>query len=164
MSAWGVFVASNHAMYRFSRSADGRPQWTGGKYTTAAPPQTGHHGARYGYHPHATGYDFVAITDNADGRIKVVVYRQQPAAGESPLFCQLPVFKPDRAPRKLPVAFGDSFIVENNFGYQGPTIISMPNPAWRESILIAARTVAHSPGRTWRSAVLVRTQVSRPMG
>lgn len=122
VSAWGVFVASNHAMYRFSRSADGRPQvdWRE-VYDRGSAPKPGTMGHGTGTTPTLLGNDFVAITDNADGRIKVVVYRQQPAAGESPLFCQLPVFKPDRGTSENSlVAFGDSFIVENNFGYQGP--------------------------------------------
>lgn len=63
----------------------------------------------------------MAITDNAVGRINVVVYRQQPIDGASALFCQVPVFKPDRGTSENSlVAFGNSFVVENNFGYQGP--------------------------------------------
>ncbi len=122
VSAQGVFVASNHAMYRFNRGADGRPQvdWRA-VYDRGSAPKPGTMGHGTGTTPTLLGDDFVAITDNADGRINVVVYRQQPTAGDSPLFCQVPVFKPDLGTSENSlVAFGDSFIVENNFGYQGP--------------------------------------------
>jgi hypothetical protein len=122
VSAQGVFVASNHAMYRFNRAADGSPRvdWRA-EYDRGSAPKPGTMGHGTGTTPTLLGDDFVAITDNADGRINLVVYRQRPLAGESPLFCQVPVFRPDLGTSENSlVAFGDSFIVENNFGYQGP--------------------------------------------
>jgi hypothetical protein len=121
-SAQGVFVASNHAMYRFNRGANGQPQadWRE-VYDRGSAPKPGAMGHGTGTTPTLLGDDFVSITDNADGRINVVIYRQQPVPGESPLFCQVPVFKPDLGTSENSlVAFGDSFIDENNFGYQGP--------------------------------------------
>lgn len=122
VSAQGVFVASNHAVYRFNRGADGAPQvdWRA-VYDRGPAPKPGTMGHGTGTTPTLLGDDFVAITDNAAGRINVVVYRQQPAGGASPLFCQVPVFEPDRGTSENSlVAFGDSVIVENNFGYRGP--------------------------------------------
>lgn len=122
VNANGVFVASNHAMYRFSRSAAGHPQidWRE-TYDRGSAPKPGTMGHGTGTTPTLLGEEFVAITDNANGRINVVVFRQRPAAGAKALFCQVPVFEPDRgASENSLVALQDGFVVENNFGYQGP--------------------------------------------
>jgi hypothetical protein len=122
VSPRGVFIASNHAMYRFNRSADGAPRvdWRE-VYDRGSAPKPGTMGHGTGTTPTLLGDAFVAITDNADGQINVVVYNQQPTPGQSPLFCRVPVFHPDRGTSENSlVAFGNSFIVENNFGYQGP--------------------------------------------
>lgn len=118
----GVFVVSSHAMYRFNRTADGRPgiDWRE-EYDRGSAPKPGTMGHGSGTTPTLVGNDFVAFTDNADGRINVVVLRQSPASGESPFFCKTPVFKADRGTSENSLtAIGDSLIVENNFGYQGP--------------------------------------------
>ena len=50
-----------------------------------------------------------------------MVFEQNPTAGKSALFCKVPVFHPDKGTSaNSMVAMGDSLIVENNFGYQGP--------------------------------------------
>ncbi len=122
VSARGVFVASDHAMYRFNRAADGRPaiDWRE-EYDRGSAPKPGTMGHGTGTTPTLVGEDFVAITDNADGRIHVVVFRQQPGEGESGAFCKVPVFGADRGTSENSmVAIGNSLVVENNFGYRGP--------------------------------------------
>lgn len=122
VSRHGVFIASNHAMYRFNRSPSGNPIITWREtYDRGSAPKPGTQGHGTGTTPTLLGDDYVAITDNADGRIHVVVFRQQPKPNEKAWHCQVPVFKPDLGTSENSlVAFGNSFIVENNFGYVGP--------------------------------------------
>jgi len=55
------------------------------------------------------------------GSIHVLVFRQQPIGNEVALFCKIPVFKADKGTSENSLAaFGDSLIVENDYGYQGP--------------------------------------------
>ncbi len=118
----GVFVASDHAMYRFNRAGDGTPSiaWRE-EYDRGSAPKPGTMGHGTGTTPTLLGDDFVAITDNADGRIHVVVFRQQPIGNDTALFCKVPVFKADKGTSENSmVALRDSLIVENNFGYRGP--------------------------------------------
>ncbi|MGI9288224.1 MAG: hypothetical protein ACR2P1_22760 [Pseudomonadales bacterium] len=118
----GVFVVSDHAMYRFERGADSKPaiMWRE-TYDRGAAPKPGTMGHGSGTTPTLVGNDFVAFTDNADGRFNVVVHRQLPAAGESPFICKVPIFKSDLGTSENSLsAIGNSLIVENNFGYQGP--------------------------------------------
>jgi hypothetical protein len=122
VSSRGVFVASDHAMYRFNRGSDGSPSidWRE-EYDRGSAPKPGTMGHGTGTTPTLLGDDFVSITDNADGRIHVLVFRQQPIGNEVALFCKIPVFKADRGTSENSLAaFGDSMIVENNYGYQGP--------------------------------------------
>lgn len=122
VSANGVFVASNHAMYRFNLSVDGSPSVTWREtYDRGSTPKPGTMGHGTGTTPTLTGEGYVSIIDNADGRVHVVVYRQQPEQDETPFHCKVPVFKADRGTSENSmVAFGLSLIVENNFGYEGP--------------------------------------------
>ena len=118
----GVFIASDHAMYRFERSADGKPRviWRE-KYDRGSAPKPGTMGHGTGTTPTLVGNDYVAITDNADGRVNVMVYAQEPKANQSAEVCKLPVFKADLGTSENSmVAVGNSLIVENNYGYQGP--------------------------------------------
>lgn len=62
---------------------------------------------------------YVAITDNADPRMHVVVYDTDPAVAQGDReVCRVPVFAKDRsATDNTLIALGDSLFVENNFGY-----------------------------------------------
>lgn len=125
----GVFVVSNHAMYSFERADDGsiRTRWREG-YDRGSAPKAGTMGFGSGTTPTLVGDDFVAITDNADGRVKVVVYSQEVQA-EGQLHCAVPVFDADRGTSENSLsAVGNSLIVENNFGYEGPQNIPQSEP------------------------------------
>lgn len=62
---------------------------------------------------------YVAITDNADPRMNVVVYDTDPSVPEGEReVCRVPVFADDRSTSDNSlIAVGDSLFVENNFGY-----------------------------------------------
>jgi hypothetical protein len=121
-NARGVFVASDHAVYRFNRSSQGgiSIDWRG-EYDRGSAPKPGTMGHGTGTTPTLLGDNYVAITDNADGRINVVVFAQESEASSPEPLCQVPVFEADRGTSENSlVGFGNSLVVENNFGYQGP--------------------------------------------
>lgn len=63
------------------------------------------------------GERHVAITDNADPRMHVVVYDTSAGAGDKEV-CRVPVFAPDRsAGDNSLIAIGRSLFVESNYGY-----------------------------------------------
>ncbi|MDX1735092.1 MAG: hypothetical protein R3228_12025 [Halioglobus sp.] len=122
----GVFVVSDHAMYRFRRGARGavRLQWrTAYDRGSAAKPGTMGFGS--GTTPTLVGNDYVAITDNADGRVNVMVYGQQ----DGRVVCKTPVFPSGRGASENSMAVvGRGLIVENNYGYSGPRNIPRSEP------------------------------------
>ncbi len=118
----GVFVASDHAMYRFGLDEEGDPQvvWRA-TYDRGSAPKPGTMGHGTGTTPTLLDERYVAITDNADGRINVVVYAQEQEQENAAPLCMVPVFGADRGTSENSmVAIGDSVLVENNFGYRGP--------------------------------------------
>lgn len=117
----GVFVVSNHAMYSFRAAADGSivRQWREA-YDRGSAPKAGTMGYGSGTTPTLIGNHYVAVTDNADGRVNVMVYAQRARDGAQQV-CKVPVFTADRGASENSLAVvGNSLIVENNFGYFGP--------------------------------------------
>ncbi|MFJ9853523.1 hypothetical protein [Streptomyces sp. NPDC101150] len=121
----GVSIVSDHALYSLRADADGTPrvQWrrtydrgTGGK------PGSINQGS--GTTPTLLGdsaHPYVAITDNADDRMNVLVYRRTgPDAGR--LLCTVPVFGSGASTTDNSlIGYGNSLVVENNYGYENVT-------------------------------------------
>lgn len=125
----GVFVVSDHAMYSFRRAADGgvETQWREA-YDRGSARKEGTMGFGSGTTPTLMGNDYVAITDNADGQVNVMVYAQQARPGNQQV-CKQPVFAADRGTSENSLAVvGDGLIVENNYGYSGPKNIPQSEP------------------------------------
>src|SRR5205823_8135 len=71
--------------------------------------------------PNLMGTEYVAITDNADP-MDVVVYRRAKQVTGSRVVCSVPVFsKGSSSTDNSLIGTGRSIIVENNYGYTGPT-------------------------------------------
>jgi hypothetical protein len=69
------------------------------------------------------GREFVAITDNADP-MNVVVYRRARQVTGSRLVCTHPVFElGEGATDQSLIGTDKSIVVENNYGYTGPTSV-----------------------------------------
>jgi len=67
------------------------------------------------------GSDYVAITDNADP-MDVVVFRRAKLVTGSRVVCTVPVFSQGAsATDNSLIGTGRSIVVENNYGYSGPT-------------------------------------------
>jgi hypothetical protein len=118
----GVYLVSDHAMYQFNTGAGGEPVvgWREA-YDRGSGQKPGAMGHGSGTTPTVVGEDYVAITDNADGRIHVMVYRRAAEAEGQRLVCAEPVFPADRGVTENSLAsIGNSIVIENNYGYKGP--------------------------------------------
>jgi hypothetical protein len=118
----GVFLVTERAMYRMDAGAGGFPVVTWREvYANSGIAKPGQVGAGSGTTPTLTGRDLVAITDNADP-MDVVVYRRGAGTDPSRTVCVQPVFERGAsATDNSLIAAGRAIVVENNYGYSGPT-------------------------------------------
>ncbi|MBB6629052.1 hypothetical protein H5V45_17125 [Nocardioides sp. KIGAM211] len=121
----GVFVVTNKALYRFQGVRHGRPgiSWRK-KYDGGDRQKPGQSQLGSGTTPTVVrrgGHHYVAITDNADPRMHVLVYRaDRSGPGRRPI-CKQAVFPKNRgATDNSLIAFKGAIVVENNYGYTGP--------------------------------------------
>jgi len=118
----GVFIVSDHAMYRFDAGPDGAPVVTWRQpYDRGSRKKPGQLAQGSGTTPTLVGPDLVAITDNADPRMNVVVYQRGKDSGGQ-FVCDAPVFATGTSDTENSLtAVGNSLFVENNYGYKDPT-------------------------------------------
>jgi hypothetical protein len=121
----GVFVVSDHALYRFDATRAGRPgvTWRQG-YDAGDRRKPGQSQLGSGTTPTLVrrhGRHYVAITDNADPRMHVLVFRADRSGPGTRPVCRVPVFRRGHgATDNSLVAIGRGLVVENNYGYTGP--------------------------------------------
>jgi hypothetical protein len=118
----GVFIVTDRALYRFDPARDGSPvvAWRE-VYANIGTVKPGQTEDGSGTTPNLMGGAYVAITDNADP-MDVVVYRRAKRVSGSRLVCTVPVFaKGEGSTDNSLIGTGRSIVVENNFGYTGPT-------------------------------------------
>jgi hypothetical protein len=117
----GVFIVSDHALYRFDAGADGAPAVTWREpYDRGVRQKPGQVGQGSGTTPTLMGKRYVAITDNADPRMHVLAYRRGAEAPRGAV-CSQAVFAPgESATDNSLIGTGRSMVVENNYGYGGP--------------------------------------------
>lgn len=131
-----VFVVSNDALYRFE-ARSGRPavDWRR-SYDHGDRTKPGQTQAGSGTTPTIIdrgGEKFVAITDNADPRMHVLVFRAGPEHPGAPI-CREPVFAEGRGSTDNSlIAFGRSLVVENNYGYTGPQQVPPSDDLFRNT-------------------------------
>ncbi len=118
----GVFIVSDHALYRFDRGRGGRPRVTWRQtYNRGSVQKPGQLSRGSGTTPTLVGRDLVVITDNADPRMRVVAFKRTAQRLRHRRVCAQPVFRRGRsATENSIVAVGRSVLVENNYGYTGP--------------------------------------------
>jgi hypothetical protein len=118
----GVYIVSDHALYRFDADSQGAPAITWrSEYDRGSRLKPGQASQGSGTTPTIIGERYVAITDNADPRMNVLVYERNGRDAGS-LVCQEPVFAPDAGDTDQSlISVGNSLIIENNYGYGGPT-------------------------------------------
>jgi hypothetical protein len=117
----GVYVVSDHALYRFHANETGKPvtDWRT-EYDRGSQVKPGliHQGS--GTTPHLFG-DLVAICDNAEPRMSVLFLRRS----DGHVVCQLPLFEEGQSAtenampglvREGPNGLEYSLVIENNYG------------------------------------------------
>jgi hypothetical protein len=118
----GVSVVSDHALYQFDASADGTPHviWSE-TYDRGSGRKSGQINQGSGTTPTFLGHDYVAITDNADPQMHVLVYKRAATVDGPRLLCSVPVFEPGTSSSENSlVGWDGGLIVENNYGYHDP--------------------------------------------
>lgn len=123
----GVFVVSTAALYRFD-ARRGRPRVTWRQpYDAGTRVKPGQVSQGSGTTPtligrsSAPGGGWIAITDNADPRMNVLVFRRGKRGPGSEPVCEQPVFRAGRgSDENSLIAVRGGLIAENNYGYTGP--------------------------------------------
>jgi hypothetical protein len=118
----GVYVVSDHALYRLDAGRWGEPAITWREaYDRGTRQKPGQFSQGSGTTPTLMGSDRVAITDNADPYMQVLVYRRAAEVTGPRLLTAVPVFGAyQSATENSLVATDRSIVVENNYGYFGP--------------------------------------------
>jgi hypothetical protein len=113
----GTYVVSDHALYRLEHDALGpRVVWREA-YDRGTKRKIGQINQGSGTTPTLLGEHYVAIADNAEPRMNVVVMRRDRQATER-VVCRTPVFRAGQsATENTFIGYGRSLIVENNAGY-----------------------------------------------
>lgn len=114
----GVYVVSDHALYRFEPSSARGPRvvWRE-TYDRGTRRKVGQINQGSGTTPTLLGDDYVVIADNAEPRMNVLVYRRGRDVGRRRV-CSVPVFRPGAsATENTLIGHGRSLVVENNAGY-----------------------------------------------
>jgi len=134
----GVYVVSDHALYRFSAGPDGAPRvdWRTA-YDRGTRVKPGNFNQGSGTTPHLFP-DMVAIADNAEPRMNVLFVRR----ADGQVACQLPVFPeglgttenalPGLA-RRGPRGLEYSVLVDNNYGIRRDNILG-EGRAWADHV------------------------------
>ncbi|MDB4985626.1 MAG: hypothetical protein JWN04_804 [Myxococcaceae bacterium] len=114
----GVYVVSDHALYRFELADDGAPKVVWRElYDRGSRTKVGQINQGSGTTPTLLGDDYIAIADNAEPRMNVLVYRRHGVEGQRAV-CKVPVFEPGQsATENTMIGYGSSLVVENNAGY-----------------------------------------------
>ncbi len=121
----GVYIATNRRLYRFVAAANGRPKITWQvAYPNTFERKPGQVDDGTGTTPTVMPGGYVNITDNADP-MDVMVYRTAVHPRWGRTVCRVPVFgRGASADENSLISVGRSMIVENNYGYTGPTSIA----------------------------------------
>jgi hypothetical protein len=115
----GAYIVSDHALYHFQLDAEQRPRLSWREpYDRGVRRKIGQINQGSGTTPTVLGEDYIAIADNAEPRMNVLVYRRAPRVEGPRLVCKTPVFKSGQsATENTLIGLERSLIVENNAGY-----------------------------------------------
>jgi len=157
----GVYIVSDHALYRFDASAAGAPKVTWREaYDRGSQQKPGQLSQGSGTTPTLVGKNLVVITDNADPRMQVVSYKRGAGHVANREVCREPVFGKDAsATENSVVAVGGSVIAENNYGYENPSTTTLG----RSTTPGVARVgvTARNCGTMWTSKEIAPTSVPK---
>jgi hypothetical protein len=119
----GVYIVSDAALYRFEARGDRVKTIWRRRYANIGVAKPGQSEKGSGTTPTLMGGRYVAITDNADP-MDVLVYKRARKVRGRRLVCRQPVFgKGASDTDQSLIATARSMVVENNFGYTGPSSV-----------------------------------------
>ncbi|GGY77254.1 hypothetical protein GCM10010363_67780 [Streptomyces omiyaensis] len=154
----GVSLVTDHALYAFEAGPDGTPRvlWRE-TYDRGSGTKPGSVNQGSGTTPDLFGRreEYVAITDNADDRMRVLVYRRgaDVPAGER-LVCAVPVFRSGASTTdNSMISWGDSLVVENNYGYENPSSLGFGRSVVGGATRIDVRADGSGCDVVWESDV-----------
>jgi hypothetical protein len=156
-----VFVVSDYALYGLEADKEKLPTilWRE-EYNRGTQKKPGQFMQGSGTTPTLISDEYVAITDNAEPRMNVLVYKRRRGTAGGRLLFKIPVFKEyASATENSLIAFRNSIFVENNYGYTKPAdfIGQFSEPGM-------TRIDFHADGRNeivWESKVVVPSVVSK---
>jgi hypothetical protein len=153
----GVYAVSTHAAYRLEAGDRGRPRVTWRRaYDRGTTQKPGMLSRGSGTSPTLLGRRWVAIADNAEPRTQILVYDRRTGARH----CRVPVLSRGASTTENSlVAAGRSFIIENNYGYEGPQTTTLG----RSTTPGVARVLLRRDGCrvAWTSPVTAPTSVPK---
>ncbi|WP_030776267.1 hypothetical protein [Streptomyces sp. NRRL S-920] len=162
----GVSIVSDHALYSFRAAPDGTPKilWRE-TYDRGTGTKPGSVNQGSGTTPDLFGArdKYVAITDNADDRMNVLVYRRgaDVPAGER-LVCKVPVFGSGASTTDNSlITWGDSLVVENNYGYENITSLTLGRSVVGGVSRIDVREDGSGCDTVWKSDVRAPSTVPK---
>jgi hypothetical protein len=116
MDARAIYIVSDHAQYALSAGKDGTPAilWRT-PYDRGTGRKIGSINQGSGTTPTLLGEKWITFTDNADGRINIIVLRR----ADGSQICKMPVFDEDAsATDNSMIGWGRSILLENNAGFR----------------------------------------------
>jgi hypothetical protein len=118
----GVYLVSDFALYRFEADAEGAPRFSYRiPYDRGSAKKPGAINQGSGTTPTLLPDGLVAISDNADAQVHVLVYHRLPDHEGERQICETPVFEPGHGfTENSLIGYERSLIIENNYGYDGP--------------------------------------------
>ncbi|WP_327351643.1 hypothetical protein [Streptomyces sp. NBC_01304] len=155
----GVSIVTDHALYSFRADADGTPraQWRQ-TYDRGTGTKPGSVNQGSGTTPDlfgAHGQKYVAITDNADDRMNILVYRRDAGVPDGRrLVCKVPVFGSGASTTDNSlISWRNSLVVENNYGYENVTSLTFGRSVVGGVSRVDVREDGSGCDTVWESAV-----------
>ncbi|MFB7359778.1 hypothetical protein [Streptomyces gardneri] len=154
----GVSIVTDHALYGFRADADGTPrvEWRE-TYDRGTGTKPGSVNQGSGTTPDLFGDrdQYVAITDNADDRMNVLVYRRGAGVPTAErLVCKVPVFRSGASTTDNSlISWGNSLVVENNYGYENPSTLALGRSVVGGATRIDVRADGSGCDTVWESDV-----------
>jgi hypothetical protein len=162
----GIYIPNNHRLYRFTARRNGAPKvsWEI-TYPNNGITKPGQLDAGTGTTPVLANHGrYVGINDNTNP-MDVVIYRTAVhlRKHQHRLVCRIPVFhKGSSADENAPIAAGRSYLIENNYGYEGPQSVQAGKVSAPGFARIQIKRNGHGCRHVWTTyAVSVPSVVSK---